>query len=314
MDIMKVTNYINEEEMIEDLQQILGGMIKRLSYIFDGPPIKSAPGQPPENGPWLFNMNLAKFAGENFEEPEAIDISNIPVTRLMKDLRHYGIDGICPRHEHLDDFVMNGEDFIQSVRGAALVDINNDIGAGNGKCAEVFDRALARWLMDHGQGLTFSQVARLAGLDERTVRNAASKSGKGRLRTYSQDGKTLVRSETAYAWLSSKRGFVPTAIVDDKGSSDPMDITNVNGFMKFLHWKRESLGINVEDLVKAVGHCRLNEDKWSLMENEGAEPNLHIIPALASALGVEESWLTEIVLRVFYPRQFDVMKKSESTA
>lgn len=268
-----MATYITEEAMLDDLQQILGGMIRRLSYILGGPQSNLLFEKPPSNGPWIFNLNLSKFEETVYEEAETIDISNLFVTRTMKDLRRYGVDGICPRGEHLDDLVLNGQDFIESVRGADTVDINNEIGSGAGVCTEVFDRALARWKLDNGESLTIPQVARLAGLDERTVRNAASKTDKGNLQTFSDGGKTYVRAETAYAWLSSKRGFVPTAFVDDDAESDPMKFSNVAGFMKFLWWKRESLGLDIEGAVNAVGHHRLNKQNWALMENEGKEPS-----------------------------------------
>lgn len=306
-----MAEYITEEAMLDDLQQILAGMVRRLSYIFSGPQSTSLAEQPPSNGPWIFNLNVSRFEETCCEEPETIDISNLSITRTMKDIRRYGVDGICPSGEHVDDLIMNGQDFIESVRSANDVDINNDIGAGTGACTEVFDRALARWELDHGASLSIPQVARLAGLDERTVRNAASTTGKGKLQTFSQDARTLVRSETAYAWLTSKRGFVPTTFVDEDFDADPTSFSNATDFMKFLSWKRETLGLDVEDAVKAAGHHLLHKEAWSQMENEGKEPSLRFIPGIASALHVEEVWLTEKVMKIFYSRQLEILTSSE---
>lgn len=296
--------------MLDDLREILGGMINRLSFIFGGPPSKLISSSPPSDGPWIFNLNVSRFLDTSDKDAETIDIANLAVTQTMKSLRTYGVDGIYPRGEHLTDLISNGIDFIESIRSAHSIDINNEVGAGNGACTEAFDRAFARWELDGGSSLTIPQVACLAGLDERTVRNAASKTGKGSLQTFNQDGTTCVRAETAYAWLSSKRGFVPTAYLDDSENADPMEFSTVAGFTKFLRWKREALELDVESAVKAAGHHHLNKEEWSLIENESKEPSLRFVPGIASALNVEEDWLTEKVMEVFYSRQLELVKAS----
>jgi len=58
-------------------------------------------------------------------------------------------------------------------------------------------------------GLTIRQIAMLSGMEEMSVRTAISRKGPTQLRTYKQDGRTLVRSEDARAWLKAKGKYLP---------------------------------------------------------------------------------------------------------
>lgn len=57
--------------------------------------------------------------------------------------------------------------------------------------------------------LTIRQVALLVGMEEMSVRTAASRKGPNQLPTYKEDGRTLVRREDAIEWLKSKSRYIP---------------------------------------------------------------------------------------------------------
>ena len=59
------------------------------------------------------------------------------------------------------------------------------------------------------EGLTIRQVAMLSGMEEMSVRTAVSRKGPNQLPTYKEDGRTLVRSEDARAWLKAKGRYLP---------------------------------------------------------------------------------------------------------
>lgn len=63
------------------------------------------------------------------------------------------------------------------------------------------------------ESLTISELALLAGIDERTVRNAAS-TGKKTLKTIKVGSSTMIESAEAERWLSGRRGYRPTIIKD----------------------------------------------------------------------------------------------------
>lgn len=94
--------------------------------------------------------------------------------------------------------------------------------------------AKARWILDEGSGadmneagewsrlgaLTLSDVALLANMDEKSVRNAANPKHKNYLKTFNHGARTYVDVDDAKAWLQHRRGFKPTVIVDKLAERD----------------------------------------------------------------------------------------------
>lgn len=60
--------------------------------------------------------------------------------------------------------------------------------------------------------LTLAEITLLADMDERSVRNAASKKSDDSLKTETWNKRTMVSIEEARRWLSGRKGFVPTQI------------------------------------------------------------------------------------------------------
>lgn len=58
-------------------------------------------------------------------------------------------------------------------------------------------------------GLTIRQIAMLSSMEEMSVRTAVSRKGPNQLPTFKQNGRTLVRSEDARAWLKAKGRYLP---------------------------------------------------------------------------------------------------------
>jgi hypothetical protein len=75
---------------------------------------------------------------------------------------------------------------------------------------------------EHGLGngdwgyLTLSEVALLANMDERSVRNAANPKLPDPLKTEAMGKRSLVKPEEARRWLAGRKGFIPTS----KGATD----------------------------------------------------------------------------------------------
>lgn len=296
---------LSEEAMLADLRMILTGIVERLSYIFHSEKTQ------PEGGPWVFGLNLQEASdGGASWEPDLLDIDSLSISQTMKALYRYGVEGIYPTGAHLDDVLMDGIDFVESVRGAARTDINNSYGEGNGICGLVVDRALARWRLAGSEDLSFREVALLCGLDERTVRNAASAKSKGRLNTtVNAEGKTMISATDAYAWMSTKKGFKPTAYPNDDSRRSDDELGSSEDFFIYIREKREELGLSCEEAGTALGvfngvHC------WVKMENGGRPPELGWLPKLSEVLKVDEAWLTKAVMKIFYPRQLSQLVSS----
>jgi hypothetical protein len=296
---------ISEDVMIDDLATVLTGMVERMSFIFNS----ALKGQP-SNGPWVFGLNVARVKDETYDVLTTDEIEGLSITGTMRLLYRYGVNGEYPEGWHINDIVMNGIDFIESVRGGLRSSINNHHGEGSGMCGEVVDRAVARWKLDGSEQLSFREVALLAGLDERTVRNAASSKGKGRLKTENFDGKTFVNATTAYAWLARKKGFKPTTYEKENAQMEASEFSNVDEFCVYLHRRRLELSLSCEEAGRSVD-LLLGEDGWVLMENSGAAPDLKHIPGLATTLQVDEAWLTQRIMEVFYARQLKLITEKE---
>lgn len=67
----------------------------------------------------------------------------------------------------------------------------------------------AREALESGTPLTIAQVATLAGMAPRSVRNAALATAADRLPTVSVRGQTLVPAADARAWLARRRKALP---------------------------------------------------------------------------------------------------------
>lgn len=63
--------------------------------------------------------------------------------------------------------------------------------------------------------LTLAEIALLANMDERSVRNAANPKLPNPLMTVPVGRRSLVRPEEARRWLAARKGFVPTQFVNE---------------------------------------------------------------------------------------------------
>lgn len=110
-------------------------------------------------------------------------------------------------------------------------------GAGSGLCQLVFEIADARAKLDDGlsngelrpyggygffammdrenddKSLTLHDIALLAGMTDKSVRNATFMDGDNRLNVYGPQGMYRIKPEEASRWLSRRRGFKPTKFI-----------------------------------------------------------------------------------------------------
>lgn len=74
--------------------------------------------------------------------------------------------------------------------------------------------------------LTLAEVALLADMDERSVRNAANPKLPNPLVTEPVGRRSLVRPEEARRWLANRKGFVPTNAVNKGNESNEVSLPN----------------------------------------------------------------------------------------
>ena len=101
--------------------------------------------------------------------------------------------------------------------------------------------------------LTLSEVALLADMDERSVRNAANPKANNPLKTESVGKRSLVTPPEAKRWLAGRKGFIATQLdyvennrVVNKEISLPEEVVTL------LNLKAEQSGLSLVDFIKTV--------------------------------------------------------------
>jgi hypothetical protein len=112
---------------------------------------------------------------------------------------------------------------------------------------------------EHGLGngdwghLTLSEIALLADMDERSVRNAANPKVNDPLKTESVGKRSLVTPLEAKRWLAGRKGFVPTkfqTIIENKVVNK--EITLPSDLIDLLKTKCEKTGLSLVELITQV--------------------------------------------------------------
>lgn len=208
----------------------------------------------------LYGASDASWANE-----EAIKHS--PVWSAMSEMYDYGVMGI-PTGELVPEHRFNGiyahvEMFLRAFdTSRAKIFLRAADAELPRSCLYVVQLAVARLVLDGGdrytdygadehgilQGdtgyLTFSEVALLANMDERSVRNAANPKLANPLKTELKGTRSLVEIEEARRWLAGRKGFTKTA---------PYEGPPVQGTVEgHIHFKMEDLK-QIEEQAKKAG-------------------------------------------------------------
>lgn len=120
--------------------------------------------------------------------------------------------------------------------------------------------------------LSLSEVALLADMDEKSVRNAANPNTKNPLRTFNEGNGTYVRTADARAWLAGRRGFKPTEFFDPEVDRDiaTVGFKSTGDLGKYLKGRRELAGLSIVEALAAAGlGASLKGDLQDLEEDKG---------------------------------------------
>lgn len=172
----------------------------------------------------------------------------------------------------------------------------------------------ARLDLDMGESLSLKDLAILADMSERSVRNALSASGDAQLRTTRIGGSEWVDNDEARRWLAMRRGFVPTRLEHISGEigEHPDALTSLYDLGNFIHHRWTALG-----KTPAMVHRELewSETRFDYLNGLTGTPQ-HIDPRdcadLARSLQVSEAWFTTQVMRNLYPQQVTMLLRHET--
>lgn len=163
-------------------------------------------------------------------EPEELQVEKTHLWSTLSAMYDYGVmgqrvDGVHWDAETLDGNFADVEMFLAGLAGLEEF-LNEDNVAIPTWSLRVARMAVARHVLDGGmrwsfleedpglpvfqQFLTFSELALLANMDERSVRNAANPKLTDPLKTLAGQRRTVIAVEEARRWLTGRRGFIPT--------------------------------------------------------------------------------------------------------
>jgi hypothetical protein len=111
---------------------------------------------------------------------------------------------------------------------------------------------------EHGFGngdwgyLTLTEVALLADMDERSVRNAANPKLPHPLKTEAVGKRSLVTREEARRWLSGRKGFVPTRAAGESATPAPRvtEISVSEEAAQILRLRAEQAGLSIAEYIE----------------------------------------------------------------
>ena len=232
----------------------------------------------------LLGLHPKDYPGTDLDElkPEDIRVSRFYITKRLDELYEYGVNG-----RRGVDFVLEPDDedaafFLKGLKHFPLMHENAINSIPTIYSQHAVSMANARWALDEGSGmdmneagewtrlgvLTLSDVALLANMDEKSVRNAANPKHKNHLKTFNHGSRTYIDVEDAKAWLQQRRGFRPTVIVD---SAAERDLTRIGFFSQqdfgsYLIALRKKKGLPLAEVVNAICDSDLSEEKLAALE------------------------------------------------
>jgi len=254
-----------KQELITELRDVLFAFSRELGRIYL-----------PENAPRLMGFTKEVCARSSDMDDSLrvqVNIDNFDITGYMSDLYDYGILGVL--HAELrDDWEIVQEDikgFFDGLRDFPLL-ANNADDYSLDKCLQVIELSGLRLAIDEGGYSTLDDgsmlwghmalkdLAYLASIDEKTIRNLANPKAKNSLRTVKHGSRTFVEIEVARDWLR-QRGFKETEV---RSRNAERDISN-NSFLSpadlgaYVRAKRESLQLTIEDMVAEMNGSNQEE-------------------------------------------------------
>ncbi|MGH8501633.1 MAG: helix-turn-helix domain-containing protein [Gammaproteobacteria bacterium] len=146
-------------------------------------------------------------------EDAQVEVTHFPIHHTLMHLYGYAVEAVGDGNEI--DWLHELDDFVSGISQSPLMHATPEF------CQQVLDVAIARWKLDSNEDdLTIRELALLARLDERSVRNAASKN---EFKTKKSGNQVFIEPDEASAWLSNRRNFQATHF-KVHGSKQPAEI------------------------------------------------------------------------------------------
>lgn len=263
-------------------------------------------------------LDKAGSVAGDYELLESADVQRFRLCQLLPDAYDYAFNGRVSDIMEVQAYESPSyfdqlKDFLEMVEGNSLIEVvSNDIPQADepwpfGGLRILADTGRARACLDEGLLLDAREVALLAGISERSVQNAFSLKGQGRLQAKKAGGVSSVDAADAARWLADKKGFVPTTHIRiDISGAQPAVLTTPTDLRMFLSaMLSRRFG---DDLGRASESSGIPEDSLAKMiAGENPIDLTDAIP-LARAFKVDVRWFVDQVFRIRFPKESAVLR------
>lgn len=227
--------------------------------------------------------------------------TEMSIYSYLKELYEYAVEGILGKN-HWVDLIEEVNFYFQHVE--------SDFSQISEEAKLILDMAHLRFGMDGEKDLisfNYSNnpnqvIAKMAGLDERTVRNAASEG------MFTHDGVSY-HTEAIKIWLNNKKGFKRTKIDENHTGLQLDDIQTAQQFGQLISIQKANLGKLLDEKKFKASHY--NFDKHTLLNLESGifDLPLNTVSALANAFHFDEKALLHCIMRVFFAHELSLIKE-----
>ena len=225
---------------------------------------------------------------------------------ILSKSYEYGFYGVLPNGVNADD-IENG---IPLKTIMEMLELIGNKGTNQSKIVcylyDILDAGLGRQRLDQGTNLTIINIALLANVDERTVRNAISAK---ELEATKLDNEISIDNKSAINWLSSRKGFNSTKFPNLETTNFD-DIKSIPEFGAYLKKIRENLGIDISN------QRWISEEKGIRKEHIlGIEQGIFILSidkceVLSDFYNIDRSSFLLKVMGLFFKEELELIKNS----
>jgi len=177
----------------------------------------------------------------------------------------------------------------------------------HGHLKDMVMRVEARMTLDDHHPLEISELALLANMSERSVRNAVTAEGASRLVV---DSNGRVNASDAVQWLQGRRGFVATTVErDDTDMPESLSLFEIPHFIRARLYKkwRDAPAAKATWLSDAAQVAGLSSERLEEVCQLPMSVRPQEAAGLAKALEIDSPWFTKQVLWALFPDEMDMV-------
>ena len=248
----------------------------------------------------LYQPNIHELVDAQREKAlEAFTQMNI--YSYLKELYEYAVEGIQGK-SYWSDITEEINIYFQHVE--------SDFSQISDEAKLILEMAFLRFGMDGERDLQHFNIsnnpnkviAKMAGLDERTVRNAASEG------MFTTD-RSSYDTEAIKIWLNTKKGFNRTKVDENNTGLQLQDVKTAQEFGQLISSQKISLGKMFDEKKFKTSHYSFSKQTLLNLESGIFDLPLNAVRALADALHFDEKDFLHCVMRVFFAYELSIIQE-----